>query len=132
MKQEKSCGCVVFDKGKVLLIKHNEGHWDLPKGHIEEGETEVQTAIREVKEETNVDVEVNEKYRYVTGYSPMEGVWKEVVYFPATKKSDNLIAQESEVQIVEWVELNEAVERITFDNTRKVLKQAIEDLKILK
>lgn len=130
MKQEKSCGCVVFDEDKVLLIKHNEGHWDLPKGHIEEGETEVQTAIREVKEETNVDVEVDENYRYTTGYSPMEGVWKEVVYFIATKKSDNLIPQEEEVQIVKWFELNEAIKKITFDNTRNILKKAIEDLKL--
>lgn len=130
MKQEKSCGCVVFDGDKVLLIKHNEGHWDLPKGHIEEGETEVETAIREVKEETNVDVEVNENYRYTTEYSPMEGVWKEVVYFIATKKSDNLIPQEEEVQIVKWFELNEAIEKITFDNTRNILKKAIEDLKL--
>ena len=130
MKQEKSCGCVVFDGDKVLLIKHNEGHWDLPKGHIEEGETEIETAIREVKEETNVDVEVNENYRYTTGYSPMEGVWKEVVYFIATKKSDNLIPQEEEVQIVQWFELNEAIEKITFDNTRNILKKAIEDLKL--
>ena len=129
MKQEKSCGCVVFDEDKVLLIKHNEGHWDLPKGHIEEGETEVETAIREVKEETNVDVEVNENYRYTTGYSPKEGVWKEVVYFIATKKSDNLIPQEEEVQIVEWVELNEAIKKVTFDNTRDILKRAVEDYK---
>ena len=129
MKKEKSCGCVVFDGDKVLLIKHNAGHWDLPKGHIEEGETEVETAIREVKEETNVDVEVNENYRYTTEYSPMEDVWKEVVYFIATKKSDNLIPQEEEVQIVEWVELNEAIKKVTFDNTRDILKRAVEDYK---
>lgn len=128
MKYEKSCGCVVIDNGKVLLIKHNAGHWDLPKGHMENNETEAETAIRELKEETNIDVEVNKKYRYTIEYSPEEGIWKEVVYFVATKKSDKCIPQESEVELVEWVELNEALERITFDNARSVLKKAIADL----
>lgn len=128
MKYEKSCGCVVIDDNKVLLIKHNAGHWDLPKGHMEDGETEIETAIREIKEETNIDVEVNENYRYVTEYSPKEDVLKEVVYFIASKKTDKCIPQETEVQIVEWVELNEAIKRITFDNTREILKKAIKDL----
>lgn len=81
------------------MIKHNEGHLDLPKGYIEEGETEVEAAIREVKEETNIDVEVYGNYRYMTGYSPMEGVWKKIVYYIATKKSNNLIPQQEEVHI---------------------------------
>ena len=53
---EKSCGCIIIDKDRVLLVKHNAGHWDFPKGHMEDGETEIETAIREVKEETNLDV----------------------------------------------------------------------------
>ena len=127
MKQEKSCGCVVFDSDKVLLIHHNDGHWDLPKGHIENGETEVQTAIREVKEETNIDVQVNTKHRYITEYSPMEGVWKEVIFFIATKLGGEPVPQESEVQEVGWFSIEEAVEKITYDNTREVLKSAIRD-----
>ena len=64
MKKEKSCGCIVFNDGKVLLVRHNKGHWDFPKGHVEPGETEEQTAKREVKEETNIDVEINTNFRY--------------------------------------------------------------------
>ena len=56
MKKEKSCGCIVIDGDQVLLIKNNYGRWTLPKGHMEKGETEQETAIREVKEETNLDV----------------------------------------------------------------------------
>ena len=129
MKYEKSCGCVVFNEGKVLMIQHNEGHWDFPKGHVEENETEIQTAIREVKEETNIDVNVKPKNRYTLEYSPKEGVIKEVVYFIATKNSDECRPQESEVQKVEWVEIDEAVNRVTFDCTRNVLKRAIGDIK---
>ena len=84
MKHEKSCGCIVMnDKNEVLLVLHNAGHWDLPKGHVELGETEVQTAKREVKEETNIDIEIDERFRYTTEYSPKEDVMKEVVYFLA-------------------------------------------------
>ena len=128
MKYEKSCGCVVFDEGKVLMIQHNEGHWDFPKGHVEGNETEIQTAIREVKEETNIDVNVKPKYRYTTEYSPKEGVLKEVVYFVATKESDECRPQESEIQKVEWVGIDEAVDRVTFDVTRNVLKKAIGEI----
>ena len=59
MKSEKSCGAIVLSPDntnrKVLLIKHeNGGHWAFPKGHVEEGETEVETALREIKEETGL------------------------------------------------------------------------------
>ncbi|MBR3132936.1 MAG: NUDIX domain-containing protein [Clostridia bacterium] len=130
MKYEKSCGCIVIDNGKVLLIQHNLGHWDFPKGHVEGDETEVETAIREVKEETNIDVIVNENYRYTMSYSPEDGVEKEVVYFIASKKSDDLKNQESEVQAAEWVDLSEAVDRITYDNSKEIMRRVIEDLRI--
>ena len=129
MKQEKSCGCIVInDKNEVLLIHHNAGHWDFPKGHMEDGETEVQTAKREVKEETNIDVEVNERYRYVTKYSPKEDVMKEVVYFLAKNVSNNKKAQLEELSEVKWIEINMAIEKITYDNSREILIQLKKDL----
>ena len=68
LKKEKSCGCVIIENDKVLLIKQIQGNWGFPKGHMEVGETEVETAIREVKEETNLDVEINENKRYTLEY----------------------------------------------------------------
>ena len=61
MKHEKSCGAVIIKNNKVLVLQQVAGHWGFPKGHVEKGETEVETAIREIKEETNLDVEINEK-----------------------------------------------------------------------
>ena len=58
MVKEKSCGTICFDGDKVLMVKHNAGHCAFPKGHVEEGETEFETAIRETKEETGIDVEI--------------------------------------------------------------------------
>ncbi len=129
MKQEKSCGCIVInDDNEILLIHHNKGHWDFPKGHVEEGETEVQTAIREVKEETNIDVEVDQKYRYVTKYSPKEDVIKEVVYFLAKNITNNQTPQLEEVSEVKWFTFEEAVEMITYDTSRELLIKLKNDL----
>lgn len=129
MKQEKSCGCIVMnEKNEILLVHHNAGHWDLPKGHVEEGETEEETAKREVKEETNIDVEINSKYRYTTNYSPKEGVMKEVVFFLANKISDNKKPQLEEVSEVKWFKFDEAIEKITFDNSKVILNNLKKDL----
>lgn len=128
MKQQKSCGCIVIDNKKVLLVKHILGHWDLPKGHMESEETEIETAVRETKEETNIDVEINENYRYTIEYSPEKDIWKEVVYFIATRKDGNLKPQDSEIEEVQWLDFNEAIKKITFDSTRSVLEKAMKDL----
>lgn len=127
MNYEKACGCIVFDNNKVLLIKHNKGHWSFPKGHVEGNETEEQTAIRETKEETNIDVEVDLKHRYTVEYSPKEGTLKEVVYFIAKKKTDLLIPQESEINQVKWVELDKAMDVITYDNDKNLFKKVLEE-----
>ena len=129
MKYEKSCGCIIIDNRKVLLVKQTSGDWGFPKGHVENNETEIETAIRETKEETNIDVEIDEKHRYVIEYSPKENVWKEVVYYIAKMKSNTCIPQESEIEKIEWLVFEEALSKLTYNNTREILKQVIEDLK---
>lgn len=127
MEQEKSCGCIILDSDKVLLVKHNEGHWDFPKGHMEEGETEAQTAIREVKEETNLDVIIkDEKDKYIIEYVPRENVLKKVVFFVAKRISGELKRQEKEISEIKWFELYEAVERITYLESKNIMKRIIE------
>ncbi len=131
MKQEKSCGAIVLNSNnEILLVHHNSGHWDFPKGHVEAGETEEQTAIREVKEETNIDVIIDKNYRYTTSYSPKEGVMKEVVYFLANNVDDDKKPQLSEVNEVRWFNLEEAIKTITFDNSKIILNQLKQDLKM--
>ena len=61
MTYEKSCGGIVYRKfhgnTEILLIKHiKSGYWSFPKGHVENSETEEETAKREIKEETGIDV----------------------------------------------------------------------------
>lgn len=127
MKFEKCCGCIILNEDKVLLVKHNDGHWGFPKGHMEENETELQTAIREVKEETNLDVKVQEEKRYVDEYYSSEDTFKQVVYFLATCKNMNVKKQEEEIAQIEWVPIEEAENKITYENAKKLFKQVLEE-----
>ena len=126
-KQEKSCGTIVVktagnDK-KILIIRNkNGGHWSFPKGHVEKGESEYQTALRETKEETGLDVEIR---RYVepvsVKYSPKKGVWKEVLYFVADYKGGEVSVQQEEVSDYKWLSFYDAAKQITFDNEANAL-----------
>lgn len=130
MKYEKSCGAIVIEDGKVLLVKHNVGHWDFPKGHVEEGETEFETAIREVKEETNIDIKIEKENRYISEYSPKEDVMKTVIYFLGEKIGGEDKPQIEEVSDVEWVDVNKAVERITHQRSKDIMMQVIKDMNL--
>ena len=130
MKKEKSCGAIIFDeKFRVLLIKHNKGHWSFPKGHIEEGETEVETALREVKEETNLDIEIDSKYKWTSTYMPEDDVIKDVIYFLGFPKNNNIILQTSELCDYLWCNIDEALKIITYVDDRQILKMAYNKLK---
>lgn len=127
LKKEKSCGCVIIENDKVLLIKQIQGNWGFPKGHMEVGETEVETAIREVKEETNLDVEINENKRYTLEYVTDRNTYKEVVFFIAKKTSENEKYQESEITAIEWMNFDDAMKTITYDNTRKLFSNILKE-----
>ena len=88
MKKEISCGAVIArqtENGReILLIRHvNGGHWAFPKGHMEGNETESETALREIREETGLTVTLDTGFRAVVTYSPKPGVMKDVIYFAA-------------------------------------------------
>ena len=127
MKVEKSCGCIVIDGRNVLLVKQTKGHWSFPKGHMEEGESEIQTAVREVKEETNVDAIPDETKRYVEEYLMDNGNMKQVIYFVSKQESSNIKAQESEIAEITWLPFEKALETITYDNTRELLLKVLKD-----
>lgn len=123
MKYEKSCGAVILDGKKVLVLQQAAGHWGFPKGHVEKGETEVETAKREIKEETGLDVEINENYKYCETYSPAEGIEKEVIYFIANKVGGEIKPQEEEVSQIEWMTYEKALDMLTYTNSKEILKR---------
>jgi len=125
---EKSCGAVVFRRTpdlEVLMIRQNQGHWCFPKGHVKKNETETETAQREVKEETGLDISFLGGFREETHYSPREGVDKDVVWFLASPTSNRLRRQEDEVAEIVWANLIDASALLTYDNDRKLFKKAV-------
>ena len=106
MKKEKSCGAIVYriDNGNVLvlMVKHvNGGHWSFPKGHVEQNETEAQTAKREIKEETGIDVEIDTRFKEKVTYSPKKDVLKDVIFFAAKTEKEDFIRQQEEISKIE-------------------------------
>lgn len=129
MSYEKSCGAVVFRKYhgniELLLIKHVVGgHWSFPKGHVEPGETKEQTALREIKEETGIDVELNTSFREVVSYSPKRDTTKDVIYFLGKAKTFQYTPQEEEIAQIKWVEINLAHSILTYDNDKQLVNKA--------
>lgn len=131
MKKEKSCGAVIYRKQKgeleILLIQHkNGGHWAFPKGHVEKKETEEETALREIREETGLKVKLDTGFRASVTYSPKPDVMKDVIYFAAKADSDKVKAQQEEVLDIRWEAPEKAVELVTFANDREILKDFLE------
>lgn len=132
MINEKSAGCIIIENEKILLVKQTSGNWGFPKGHLEKGESETKAAIRETKEETNLDVTIlDENKRYSIEYDTNKGTHKEAVYFLAKKTSNNITRQESEITEIKWFNFEEAIETISFENAKELLKKVLTDLKLL-
>lgn len=126
MKKEKSCGIVVFNNDEVLLVFHNLGHYGFPKGHIEKGETEEETAIREVKEETNCDAKIIPGFRKVITYSPKPTVVKDVVFFIGEALTTDLKPQEEETSDVFFIKQENVLKTLTYNDEREVFKEVLE------
>lgn len=128
MKKEKSCGTIIIDSNKrVLLVKQKLGWVGFPKGHMEQGETEMETARRETKEETNLDVIVDEKKRYTISYITSTQIDKEFVYFRAKPISYSLLPQEAEIAEIMWVDIDEAKPYLSFDNLKQLWQNVLDD-----
>ena len=130
MKKEKSCGAIIFKKEngiiKYLILHMGLGHNSLCKGHVENNESEEETAYREIKEETSLDVKIDTNFRKIITYSPKEDVIKDVVFFVAEVISNNIPIDnhDDEVLSFEWLDINEAIERLTFESDKSTLKEA--------
>ncbi|NLS84507.1 MAG: NUDIX domain-containing protein [Ruminococcaceae bacterium] len=129
MKYEKSCGVIVFEPSQsgadILLICHRYGgHWAFPKGHVEASETETETALRELEEETGAKAQLLDGYREMTTYSPGRGISKDVIFFVGKRTGGTLTAQPSEVRRVEMLPYETALERLTYDADKQLLEKA--------
>ncbi len=134
---EKSCGAIIFYKTKqntkILLVKNNNGrYWSFPKGHIEGNENEHQTAIREIKEETGLDVTICSGFREISEYCPFGKIRKRVVFFLAQAFTDNVKIQEEEIDSYIWVDLQQAKKLCSYDNDMRILNKAETAIHLMK
>ena len=114
----------MFHEGKVLIVKREKGFWEFPKGHVERGESEMQTAKREVKEETNISYKQIQDFRETIYYQPKLGVDKEVVYFLGKAINEDAKPQRGEVEKAVFVTPQQAMDLFTHDNHKKIMKKA--------
>jgi len=134
--REKSCGAIVYKKEnnefEFLLVYMNNGNYGFPKGHMEANETELETAIREIKEETNLDVELDSNFRCEISYLiEHKNVMKDAVYFVATPTTFELKNQEGEINECVWCSYDEVLEKLEFDNIKEVFTKAYNYIKTI-
>lgn len=130
---EKVCGAVTFKEENgvryFLLVKNESGHIGFPKGHVEDKETEEVTAMREVFEETGLDIPLKEGFRYsfeyiIPGNRRKKRTYKLAVYFIAEFKDEKIKIQTDEISKWWLVPCKEALSILNRENDRELLRQA--------
>jgi 8-oxo-dGTP pyrophosphatase MutT (NUDIX family) len=130
MKQIRSAGIVVYrtqnNLSDYLLIQHVGGteHWDFPKGKLEAGEDELQAALRELKEETGLDVIVQGEFQESFSYdfTDFDGAaaHKTVTFFIGLAQTYQIKLSEEHKE-AQWLPYEQAREKLTFPNAKILL-----------
>ena len=127
MVTDLAWGAVVVDPSRrFLLVLHASGnHWDSPKGHAEPGESPRETALREIREEAQIEARIIEGFQEQAGWILPDGRPKKVTYFLALR-TGNAEKQGPEGEILEtiWLSYEEAREKITYESGKTVLDKA--------
>ena len=126
---ESSCGAVVFrndaTEKKFLLIRNKRSaHWGFPKGHIEPGENNEQTAIREVLEETGINIRVLPNFKKCSEYTIQGRIEKSVSSFLAETDDVEYPIQPEEIEECGWFSYYDALKTLNYDNDKRILEQA--------
>ena len=136
MIREKSCGAVVFikkeEQTKYLLLNYAARHWDFVKGNVEPNETEKETVLRELKEETGItDATFIESFKETIAYFyRRQGltVHKEVVFFIIETHTEKVELSFEHIGYI-WLDYKQAMEKLTFKNAKDVLQKTHDFLK---
>jgi 8-oxo-dGTP pyrophosphatase MutT (NUDIX family) len=139
METEKSCGAVVFTRTdadvKYVIIQSKEGIFGFPKGHMEGLETEIETAIREIKEETGLSVSFADGFRIEDSHVFVrkgQEIMKQIVYFLAEFSDQIPMPQESELHSIRLVDYDTAMGLFQFESSKKILTEAQDYLRFLR
>lgn len=127
---EKSCGAVVFTRGngiKYVIIQSKEGFFGFPKGHVEGDETEQDTALREIWEETGLIVDLVDGFRTEDSHVFVkngEKRMKHIVYFLAEFSSQIPTVQEEELADIHLMDYETAMGAFQFESSKRILTEA--------
>lgn len=133
-KKDKATGVIIYYKFprsvKYLLLKHKMGHWSFAKGHKDKGETPIETATRELFEESGIkEIEfISKKILFTESYvfynKNKDKVKKKVDYFVGKAKSKKVKIDKKEIINFKWCTLNSAEKILTFKKSKATLKKA--------
>ena len=131
MIEETSAGIVLFrkeeSKNLFLLLHYPSGHWDFVKGKMEQSEQSMQTAIRETEEETGItDLKFVDKFREEISYKffvNKEEIDKKVIFYLGKTQSTEIVISHEHLDFA-WLNLKDAMDRITYENAKIVLTKA--------
>ena len=122
LPRDLKSGQIVF-----LLLQYPAGHWDFPKGNIEKGENEIDTARREVSEETNIDdIHIKSGFKKVVEYYYRRGpalIHKKVTYYLAEVTTTKVQISEEHLGY-QWLSIDESIAKVSFEKSKKVLLDA--------
>ena len=128
MRKEKSCGAVVYKKEHdnlyYLIIKQSKGHVAFPKGHVEPGETNEQTAKREVLEETGIEIELMPSFSRRSEYTIQGKIEKSVIIYLAKTTQIDYKMQVEEIEECGWFTFDDAMRTLNYENDKRILTQA--------
>ena len=127
---ELSVGAVVYAviNGKILylLLNYVSGHWDFPKGNKEENEAEIETVIREIKEETGItNIILQNNFRKDIFYKYKRDnklISKHVIYYLAETNTLKVVLSNEHIGF-KWAEYGDTLENITYENSKGVLAE---------
>ena len=124
----EGAGGVVFNEdGDVLVIRHRNGEWVFPKGHVEDGERMVETAIREVAEEAGVPSRCPDPdARWTTEYVNPRGERRVITWFHLETDAQEPTMREALFPEGAFLDPDDALERLAFEEDRALLRRALE------
>ena len=130
MIYEKSCGAVIFTRMnneiQYLLIRNLTGIYGFPKGHVEQGETEEQTALREVFEEVGLAVKLVSGFRSEDEHPipQKENTMKQIIYFLGEYSNQEFTYQIEELTDALLTDYETAMTLFQFDSSKRILTEA--------